>query len=428
MVPRMCLKITEVPIGMYVSDKFIMKKTIIISAIFLSILLAAFLGWYFLSRDSSTLSGPDSGNFPPFGSGEGIPGLTADNQIATTTPLDEFGRPAASLFRISADPVAGAVVFNTPSTVVARYVDRATGHIYDVDLATLEKTKITNQTLPKIYEAHFRPDGNAVLLRYLKDNSDVVENLSLTLTPPQATSSSKLYNTSTTLLQGDIDSVTVGSGNSLFYILQNTSSITSSTFTGTSPRTLFKSTFNDWILRASGNSLIAHSKAGANTPGYAYRVSTSGGGLTKALGPLNGLVAIPNPSGNRVLYSYVDRGATKLLAANSKGEIVSEILPATIAEKCVWSSKNVNMVVCGSPTDPIAGSEPDNWYRGSSHFSDRIWAFDTDVQIAQVLSEPRQNLGLDIDAVELKLSTDEDYLIFINKRDLSLWALRLELF
>ena len=42
--------------------------------------------------------------------------------------------------------------------------------------------------------------------------------------------------------------------------------------------------------------------------------------------------------------------------------------------------------------------------------------------------EPKPTLGIDIDAVELKLSPDEDYLIFINKTDLTLWAIKLEQF
>ena len=410
-----------------------MKKSLTILIIVISILLLAFLGWYFLLRDKSIPAREAIFDILPFGSGEdmnvpALPPVDINGDGEDIEQLDEFGSPAANLFRISDIPVAGAVIFNRNNRPIVRYVDRATGHIYDVSLPTeenqdpLEKIKVTNNTLPKIYEAHFRSDGNAVLLRSLRDDSDVIENLSLALTPPQTNT---LYMVSSTAIRGNISSVAVGSGNTLFYALKDSSSIVSSAFNGAGTRTLLNSPFTDWRLAAAGNRLIAYTKASVAASGFAYNINTSNGAFTKILGPLNGLVVIPNTAGNRILYSYIENGQTRLLANNSQGEIISEMTPATIAEKCVWSAKDINLVLCGSPANPIGPSEPDNWYRGVTHFSDRIWLFDTNIQTAQILVEPKPTLGIDIDVVELKLSPDEDYLIFINKTDLTLWALRL---
>lgn len=411
-----------------------MKKISIILIIVLSIILIAFLGWYFLLRDKSVPAGEALRDILPFGSGEDITRPTTNNQQPTIetgeqTSFDEFGNPTANLFRISAEPVAGVVLLNRGTSTIARYVDRATGHIYDTDLATLVKIKVTNQTLPKIYEAYFRSDGNAVLFRSLKNDSDVIENLSLSLTPPHTPpqeASTTLYSVSSTPLRGDISAVAVGSSNTLLYALKDTSSIVSSTFNGTGVKTLLNSPFNSWRLATSGNNLVVHTKAGSNTAGYAYTLNISNGAFTKILGPLNGLVAIPSAVGNRILYSYVENGITRLFAKNLGNNSLSEILPVTLAEKCVWSIRNIGTLFCGSPTNGLGFGEPDNWYRGATHFSDRIWLFDTNIDIAQVLVEPKTSLGIDIDATELKLSLKEDYLIFINKTDLSLWALRLE--
>src|SRR3989344_7184557 len=160
-----------------------MKKILIISLAVISVALIASLGWYFLVRDKEVPLGKAISNSLPFGSEDNTLPAAASRQPVDETPelVDKFSSPTANLFRLSATPVAGAVVFERGKQLVVRYVDRATGHIYDANLATLEKTKVTNNTLPKIYEAYFRIDGNAVLLRYLKDDSDVVENLSLTL-------------------------------------------------------------------------------------------------------------------------------------------------------------------------------------------------------------------------------------------------------
>jgi len=415
-----------------------MKKISIILITVLSIVLIVFLGWYFLLRDKSVPAGEALRDILPFGSGEdiNIPALLPDGEVTDSLQsiVDEFGNPAANLFRISAEPVAGVVLLNThstssgqggTSTVIVRYVDRATGHIYDTDLATLVTIKVTNQTLPKIYEAYFRSDGNAVLFRSLKNDSDVVENLSLSLTPPKEASTT-LYSVSSTPLRGDISAVAVGSSNTLLYALKDTSSIVSSTFNGTGIKTLLNSPFNSWRLVTAGNNLVIHTKASSNTSGYAYTLNISNGAFKKILGPLNGLAAIPSATGNRILYSYVENSITRLFAKNLGDNSLSEILPVTLAEKCVWSTKNIGTLFCGSPTNGLGFGEPDNWYRGASHFSDRIWLFDTNIDIAQVLVEPKPSLGIDIDAIELKLSLNEDYLVFINKTDLSLWALRLE--
>ena len=411
-----------------------MKKILIISLVVISIALIAFLGWYVLMRDPGTPLGEAISNSLPFGSeGKTLP-AAGSRQPTDETPelVDKFSSPTANLFRLSNTPVAGAVALNRGNQTVVRYVDRATGHIYDVNLATLEKTKVTNNTLPKIYEAYFRTDGNAVLLRYLKDDSDVVENLSLTLSPPQATVSTSspqanaLYTVAATVLRGEISAVATGPGNALFYALKDTFSIVTSTFNGTSVRTILTSPSTDWRLAAAGNRLIVYTKASARVAGYAYTLNTSNRTLAKILGPLNGLVAVPNTSGTQVLYSYVEGDKTKLFAKNLTKNTFSEILPTALAEKCVWSIKNTGVLFCGAPADNPGSGEPDDWYRGATHFSDDIWLFNTNGGAAQVLAEPEQSLRIDIDVMEPKLSPNEDYLVFLNKNDLSLWALRLE--
>ncbi len=409
-----------------------MRKIIISLIIVLLVTIIALAGWYFFSRNPNTPVAEIVLDILPFGSGGGdTTRPTTDNSQPTTEgegqgTSDEFGKPSANLFRISQEPVAGMVVINkNASTTIVRYVDRATGHIYDADLATLAKTKVSNQTLPKVYEAYFKLDGNAVLLRFLKDDTDTVENFSLTLTPPQSASST-LYTVSSTALRGDISTVAVGSGNTLFYALRDTSSVVSSTFNGTGAKTLLTSPFTNWNLVATGNNLIMYTKASANVLGYAYTLNTTNGALAKILGPLNGLVVTPNTSGNRVLYSYTDNNGAKLFAKNLINKTFSEISPATLAEKCVWSAKNASNVFCGAPVTDLETREPDSWYRGLTHFSDRIWLFETDTNVTQILVEPKQTLDIDIDVMEPKLSPNEDYLIFINKRDLSLWALKLE--
>lgn len=427
-------------IGMYNFNENIMKKVYIISITVLAIIAIGFLGWYLLKQNPEAPIIETVGNILPFGSGSNsdIPVSPTDNRYNapegdafgnnTDDVFNDFRAPSANLFRISNTPVAGMTVLKKDGATVVRHVDRATGHIYDTNLTTLARTKISNQTLPKIYEAYFKSDGNAVLLRSLKDNSDTVENLLLALTPPSSstTSSNSLYTTTSVALRGDIGDIAVGAGNILVYSLKDAASVISSTFSGTNTKTLFTSPFTDWRLTTTENNAIAYTKASASAPGIAYTLNLSNGALTKILGPLDGLVVTPDASGKRLLYSYVENDKTRLFAQNLTSGAQTEILPASLAEKCIWSVKQTGTIFCGSPIHEIGPGEPDDWYMGLTHFSDRIFLFDVDNYTAQSLVEPRIALGISLDLIEPKLSPDEDYLVFINKTDLSLWALKLD--
>ena len=408
-----------------------MKK---ISYILIGVILITLFTWLlFRGGDAPLIDTIRDGL--PFGSGDGVtlPSTDEGEDDNEVIPLfDEQGVPTSNLFRLSEAPVAGAGIFTRSNRAVVRYVDRATGHIYEMVLpgatsTPLERVKITNTTMPKIYEAYFRPDGTAVLLRSLKSDTDIIENMSLTLTPPTSTST-PLYTMAAAVLRGDIGSVAVGTNNALYYSLQDSPSIVSSAFNGSGLKTILSSAFTDWRLATGGNNLIVYTKASTNVAGFAYILNPANGALTKLLGPLNGLAAIPDASGTRIVYSYNERGKPKAFAKNVRSEANLEILPVTLAEKCVWSMELPNLLYCATPINGISAGEPDNWYQGRTLYSDQFWVFDTDAEIAQILIEPKASHGLDLDVVEPKLSPAEDYLIFMNKRDSSLWALKLESF
>src|SRR3989344_7479856 len=185
-------------------------KKVIIAIVVLLIGFTSFLGWKFYFGDPEITMVESVKELLPFGSGDNLPGAVTKGEneepgkITWEDTPKEFTSTESSLVKISDLPVAGFTVITKNGTAVVRYADRATGHIYDTSLpnatsSNFEKVKITNNTLPKIHEAHFRPDGTSVVYRSLEDNTDVIRNLSLVLTPPQATSS--LHRVSSTALR-----------------------------------------------------------------------------------------------------------------------------------------------------------------------------------------------------------------------------------
>jgi hypothetical protein len=190
-------------------------------------------------------------------------------------------------------------------------------------------------------------------------------------------------------------------------------------------RTLFNSEFDNWRLARAGNNLLVYTKASAGAPGYGYLLNQNGGILNKILGPLEGLTAVSNLNGGRIIYSYIESGITRLFVRNQSGDL-SEILPTTLAEKCVWSISNSAVFYCGTPIVSPSAGEPDNWYLGRTHFSDYIWQFDTNSEIARLVIDPKTDFGIDLDVYKPNLSPNENYLVFINKRDMTLWAAKLQ--
>lgn len=406
------------------------KKTIIISVVVaLVIILGAVSAYlYFKTTPEATLTTTTDGA-SPFGDGGGnlSPGTPQAESTGQGTGLDQNGKPLSKLFRITDQPVAGETAFIKNGFVVIRYVDRATGHIYDVNPVTLEKVQITNNTYPKIYEAYFKKDASSVILRGLKDGGDVIENTVLTLTPPKASSTDTLYKVSASILGGNLGPMTIMSDNSLIYTTKDTGAIVKAGFAGDKATNLFTSAFTDWQVAPLGALDVAvTTNASASIDGFSYDLSTKTGGLSKILGPLKSLTVTPSLDGKHTAYSYINNGSLALQVKNNSTKVVSDVLPATFSEKCVWSTKSQGILYCGVPSGVINTNEPDSWYQGSTHFSDTLWRFNTDTSLTDVLAEPKKSFNVDLDVENPSLTPDEDYLVFRNKSDLTLWVLKLD--
>ena len=102
-----------------------------------------------------------------------------------------------------------------------------------------------------------------------------------------------------------------------------------------------------------------------------------------------------------------------------------KVFPAkTLPEKCVWSKTNENVVYCGVPKNIIGSKYPDSWYKGIISFNDDIYRIDLDVNSKRKIVVTGQPDGLD--ATGLILSTNEDYLSLINKKDGKIWTIKLK--
>ncbi|MEX2010477.1 MAG: hypothetical protein WD874_01580, partial [Parcubacteria group bacterium] len=199
-----------------------------------------------------------------------------------------------------------------------------------------------------------------------------------------------------------------------------------SLFNGSQAVTLFSGAFNQWSLSPGGDrSVVITTKPNSGVHGYSYVINVGSSALSKLLGPLAGLTVNSARDGARILYGWNDKSVWSLSALNVRTGASINVLPATLPEKCVWAVREEGIIYCSIPRSGVGPGQPEDWYQGITHYSDRIWVLNVDTTYASIIADPKENFAVDIDLEKPFLSPDEDYLFFTNRNDLTLWALKL---
>ena len=393
----------------------------ILMVLFIVVVLAIVGGYFYLSNTKTTIQHEDTGTLGGVAPAGEIPTPTYDPNATNNS----FEGNVPRLRKISATPVSGADIFNrkegTTTRAYIRFVDRGTGNIYETATSSLEITRITNTTIPKVNSAFFGNNGNSIALQYL-DSSD---NIQTFVGKASGTSSDLTGN----FLPLNAQSPAVSPAkNRLFFMLStsNGSSWYTSDFSSKKPAQVFSHALSGWQIHWPNEaSLIATTKPTSISGGVAYQFNLKGSSLIKLLGPKNGLVTLASPKIDNLLFSETRNNSLSAGLFNTKLKTEKQISQPTIPDKCVWSSTST-LVYCGSPKYIPPGQYPDIWYQGLVTFDDRITSLTTFYSEPVTVIDPGAIAQEQIDAVDLHLSPFEDYLIFTNKNDLSLWGLRLK--
>lgn len=440
------------------------KKLIIIGIIFLLLAVALFIGAIVISRESAD-SGSDGasgsgggfgkslGDFFPFGksSDEAVIGGSTggprtgsgDNQQNGTgkTGKPGFGEqggktaPLGALRQLTTTPTAGATVSrNKEDRVSVRYVDRALGHIFEVNPETLDSTRITNTTIPAVHEAWWgTPDS--LVLRYL-DDSGTIKTYGATIKAASTTQTVTGELASATLsgsfLDDDIAHVALSpDGTKMFSLkkIRGRGAGVISSFDGKSNQPVLDSAFSAWLPQWPSTQTVAlAARASDGLMGSLYLLDIKTRALKTTLTKVPGLTALVSRDGGTVLYSESDSRRGNVLKTalwDVKKSASSDFTITTMPEKCVWGIKNKTFLYCGAAVVVPQGSLPDEWYQGLVSFSDNIWKIDTGSGVVEFLASPQRDARTNIDLINPFLSDDEEYLFFTNKNDLTLWALSL---
>ncbi len=378
---------------------------------------------------SGSGSGEGSGfsfrQFLPFGGSEtnNIPATSTTTKNSTgngeeQTDIDSSidQNPEEKLRKLSTEFVAGIGVYNTTDGTLVRHVERATGHIYETELFSAQQRRISNTTIPLIYEAVWGNDAKTFIAQYLGKDDTTISSYIITVANKQRGS----------ILDTNILSVSSLNDN-LFYLKQSgTGSVgIVSKMDGTSRKQIWSSPLKELNPQfVSPQTVALTTKPYPNVPGYMYAIQTSTGTVKKILGNIFGLSALMSTDEKRVIYLAQSSGA-ELYAYSIPERASSRLNPVTFPEKCVWSKKEPNIVYCAVPQQLLNANSLTNWYLGGVSYMDDIWKYDLSNNTSSVVVNLSDESGEKIDVTKPTLSSDEKYLIFINKIDGAPWSLDL---
>ncbi len=295
-----------------------------------------------------------------------------------------------------------------------RYVEKKNGHVYKMFLDTKSKEKISNSTIPGIHEAFFSKDANSVIYRYLSTDK-VISTFMATLGAPKGE-----------FLPQNITNLSLSPDKDKFFYLtknQDGSTGTIGVFNETRRENVFVSPFTEWLPEWTNNKgIYLTTKPSYAVNGSIFLLNTSNKTLTKILGGISGITTSVNKSGSLVLYGASTAKGPELGVFDINKNETKNLNLFGLPEKCVWSIDNIN-IYCALPNLITGNQYPDVWYQGLVSFDDYFVKINTQTGDKTTIANSANETP--IDGTALFLDNGENNLFFINKKDYTLWGLKI---
>ncbi len=375
-----------------------------------------------------------------------FPKTTTNNTGAFGTDTDPNGAgnnaPAAvSPFKqLTTRPVAGFTIFSLTNTVSVpstassttgqaskptvqtvtdhylRYVSRVNGYVYEIKNDSVP-LQISNVFIPNIYEAFFADGNTTAILRFLRQDNHTIATYSVPIPAlnPDGTRTQK----SGTYLPDNISALAISPDQKQILRIttdQNGAVITSSNSTGGGIKTLLRSPFEQWLPQWTSSNVFLQTKAASVANGFLYNIDQTTARLRRVVGNVAGLTTSVSPKGTYVLYSQSTANGFTTSSFNTKTNVTNSISLSILPEKCTWL-QNEDLICAGNNT-VAAGTYPDAWYAGTTHFSDQLYHIATASNTYSVLFDG-QNQNFDM--TNLQADESQGLLYFIDKNTGLLW-------
>ncbi len=405
------------------------------------VLFVVLLVWFFLFRSP----GLEPANTEPqqtFVPSDTTTGVAASNNPSSnaveTTGL-QSPTSKQKVFKISDGPVAGAAFMQDlrPTTTVARFIMQASGHVLDlaIDSPGSVARAISNTTIPGALQAVWamqtvvsRQVAAGSVLQYI-DNGTIKSVALVFPTASTTASSTAPAPVRIQFLPDNIRSLTASpDGLSLTYLIATAagSDIYTARYDGTSPKKLASLPLSQVIISwPSASVILATSKAAVGVPGIALSVNAASGAVSPVL-YAPGLTATADFSFKYVVYQSATAQSRLTYTHDTESNLDRPLSFDPIPEKCVWSRLQAGLMYCAVPLSYTSPQYMDLWHQGAGSASDSIVSYNLMTGQTRPVANPGGADGGEAsDIMQMALSGDEKYLLFVAKGTRSLWGVRL---
>jgi hypothetical protein len=410
------------------------NNSLLIITLIILVLLALVVFWFFFMRGSSgtgstTVTDTSGSGFSPFGRpGSNQQGNNGSNTTdnGTSSP-SEVTIPVLRL--LSATPIGGYGATTTASTTIVRWIDRGRGNILEAKEDSLDINTLSNTLLPKVYESVWNADATSFVGSMLADDNQTINTVFATLIPQKATTTTPYELRGTNLPSGIVASAVSPKKDKVFFlIVKNGQGVGYvAPLNGGTATQIFSTPVTEVNVEwPEENTIAITTKGTADQSGYLYFVNPKTGVWTKILGSLPGLSTRVSHDAKYVLLSAsgnADDVVTYIYSVASS--TATDAIIHTLADKCAWGNFYKDIVYCAVPFQPVSGTYPDDWYKGTLSTIDKIWQVNAQTGEVHLISPVFSVAKRNIDAFNLGLDSKDNYLFFMNKYDLSFWSLDL---
>ena len=393
------------------------KKPLLITAGIVFVLLVA-LVWIYLffygtpdsSNDVYSNLGFEINNQPTTVTTPPAQNLDQDFNPGPTTAIDT-NTTTNPLQQLTSRPVAGFLIIDTASSTVARYVERGTGFVYDINLSTGVETQVSQTTVPRVAEATFNSDGSTLTMTSYT-------GYELTVFAGSLTDTSFSYIN----LEPGAHSIAFSNSDNLLYAISNggTTRGYSHNLDTASRREVFTFDFvNTDVFWGEGyDNIYLSTRPGGSLPGYVYTISETT--VTPVLPALQNLHAVITPE--HTIATFGNRESVSSVAIATDGE--QHELPITaIPSKCVATPLDTAGLWCAAPISIDSIAYLGDWNKGTVQSDDFIWYVDIDRETASLRANPDRLRGRSLDIDKLNIDTKGRYLLMRDRTDQTLWLL-----
>jgi hypothetical protein len=357
---------------------------------------------------------------------------TNNENTGNETQTNTEGQPVPRLRKISKEPVAGAVIFNTGSTSLVRFIEKGTGNVYEARSDSVAIQRLTNTTIPKIIRAFWLPNASGFLAQTLSPDSEIIETNFVKLNKNTASSTNEILTPFSAVigkLPTDIKEITIKPDSTkIFYytISSGSSNWYISNPDGTGSALVESSPLTEWLPKwISANQIIMQNKGSSEATGYSYSFDVSNKIFKKIGLGMVGLSVNTNANGSLSLASS-GGSSPELFLIDNKNVTSKQLKASSLADKCLWFNDKSPSVYCAVPNQIPSGNYPDIWYKGLVSTEDSIEKIDVNNDIYYKVSDLSGESNEKIDVEDMSISPDGTHLIFKNKIDGYLWMLRIE--